>query len=269
MRITISAFYKFVAIDDPETLKAEVAAIGCQHGIKGTILVAHEGINSTVSGTADGIAALLGWLRADSRFSDLISKESYADAHPFGRFKVKVKPEIVTFGHPEVNPAKGAGTYVPPQQWNALIEQPDVLVVDTRNSYEFDIGTFRGAVDPKTQTFRQFAKFVDETLDPSRHRRVAMFCTGGIRCEKSTAYLRAQGFDEVYHLEGGILKYLEVVPEAESLWQGECFIFDERVALEHGVKPGSYQKCPRCGYPVRRSAAAADATAACPNCTAQ
>lgn len=274
MPITISTFYKFVAIDDPERLKAELAALGCGLGIKGTILLAHEGVNATVSGTCEAVAMVLAALRADSRFSDLVSKESYAAAHPFRRFKVKVKPEIVSFGHPEVNPAKGAGTYVPPQHWNALIQQPDVVVVDTRNAYEYDIGTFRGARDPKTRSFREFAQFVEANLDPERDRRVAMFCTGGIRCEKSTAYLRSKGFKDVYHLEGGILKYLEVVPPSESLWQGECYIFDDRVALEHGVTPGHYQHCTRCGFPVRATAintgseptAGAGTASACPNC---
>ena len=265
MSITVSAFYKFVAIDDPETLKTSLAAVGCRLAIKGTILVAGEGINGTVSGSADGISDLLTWLRSDQRFSNLASKHSFAPEHPFRRFKVKVKPEIVTFGHPEVNPGRDAGTYVSPQDWNALIQQPDVVVVDTRNTYEYEIGTFRGAIDPKTQTFRQFSKFVDDELDPARHRRVAMFCTGGIRCEKSTAYLRAQGFDQVYHLEGGILKYLEVVPAAESLWEGECFIFDDRVAVEHSLKPGHTQLCRICGFPV---SASGTATGERPECTA-
>lgn len=252
MTTTISAFYKFVSIEDPGKLKVVLAARGCALGLKGTILVANEGINATISGTADGIAEFLAALRSDGRFSNLVSKESINTDHPFRRFKVKVKPEIVTFGQPDLDPASNAGTYVRPEDWNALIQDPDVVVIDTRNFYEFGIGTFEGAIDPKTDTFRDFPRFVGENLDPARDRKVAMFCTGGIRCEKATAYMRSQGFADVYHLEGGILKYLEVVPKEQSLWRGECFIFDERIALEHGVTPGDYGQCRSCGFPVRR-----------------
>jgi UPF0176 protein len=269
MTITVSTFYKFVPIAGPSAFKTEVAAFGCLHGLKGTILIAHEGINATVSGRPEAIAALLGWLRSDARFRDLVSKESFASEHPFRRFKVKVKPEIVTFGHAGIDPVANAGTYVPPERWNALIQDPGVIVIDTRNSYEFDIGTFQGALDPKTQTFREFSTFVGQTLDPSKHHKVAMFCTGGIRCEKATAYMRAQGFRDVYHLEGGILKYLEVIPKEDSLWQGECFIFDERVALEHGVTPGGYELCTECGYPIHRTESADRAAAACPQCASR
>ncbi len=269
MSITVSTFYKFVSIADPAAFKAEVAVFGCARGLKGTILVAREGINATVSGPPDAIADLLGWLRSDARFRDLVSKESFAEVHPFRRFKVKVKPEIVTFGHPDIDPVANAGTYVPPERWNALIQDPDVIVIDTRNRYEYDIGTFQGAVDPGTQTFREFSTFVGEALDPSKHHKVAMFCTGGIRCEKATAYMRAQGFPDVYHLEGGILKYLEVIPQADSLWQGECFISDERVALEHGVTPGDYQLCPDCGYPIHRPSSADGAAGVCPKCASR
>jgi UPF0176 protein len=266
MSITVSTFYKFVPIADPLAFKTEVAAFGCQQGLKGTILVAREGINATVSGTHEAITALLHWLRSDARFSDLVSNESFAAQHPFRRYKVKVKPEIVTFGHPDVDPVTNAGTYVPPEHWNALIQDPGVIVIDTRNSYEFDVGTFRGAIDPKTKTFREFSNFVGENLDPAKHHKVAMFCTGGIRCEKATAYMRAQGFRDVYHLEGGILKYLEVIPKQDSLWQGECFIFDERVALEHGVTPGGYVLCTGCGYPIHRTGSADDSVNDCPKC---
>lgn len=268
MTITISAFYKFVTVEDPEALKQSLAARGCALGIKGTILVAREGINATISGSADAMTAFLADLRADARFRDLVSKESLNAEHPFKRFKVKVKPEIVTFGQPDLNPAENAGTYVRAEDWNALIQDPDVVVIDTRNFYEFGIGTFEGAIDPKTETFRDFPKFVSEALDPVRDRKVAMFCTGGIRCEKATAYMRAQGFEDVYHLEGGILKYLEVVPKEQSLWRGECFIFDERIALEHGVTPGDYSQCPRCGYPVRRDTAGPELARCCATCAA-
>lgn len=266
MTITISAFYKFVAIEFPDALKETLAARGCALGLKGTILIASEGINATISGTADAMTEFMAALRSDDRFRDIISKESLNAEHPFRRFKVKVKPEIVTFGHPNLDPAKNAGTYVRPEDWNALIQEPGVVVVDTRNFYEFGIGTFEGAIDPKTETFRDFPAFVSGSLDPARDRKVAMFCTGGIRCEKATAYMRSQGFENVYHLEGGILKYLEVVPKEQSLWRGECFIFDERIALEHGVTPGDYAQCPRCGYPVRRAAGETNAGSVCAAC---
>jgi len=269
MQITVSTFYKFVPITDTEALQSSLAGLGCKLGIKGTILIAREGINATISGTRDAIATFLASLRADGRLCDLVTKESSATAHPFRRLKVKVKPEIVTFGHPDIDPIANTGAYVRPEDWNALIQDPDVLVIDTRNTYEYDIGTFQGAVDPKTQTFRDFSTFVSDELDPARHRKVAMFCTGGIRCEKATAYMRAQGFNEVYHLEGGILKYLEVIPKDQSLWQGECFIFDERVALEHGVTPGDYGQCRSCGYPVRRSDDTQEIDSICTKCAAK
>ena len=266
--ITVSAFYKFVAIDDCDALRDELIAIAAQHEIKGTILVAEEGINATVSGADAGVAALLSYLRNDPRFATLVSKESYASEHPFKRLKVKIKPEIVTIGAPEANPAHHVGTYVAPADWNALITDPEVIVIDTRNAYEVDIGTFQGAIDPRTSSFGEFPAYVKQNLDPARHMKVAMFCTGGIRCEKASAYLLSLGFPEVYHLEGGILKYLETVPEAESLWKGECFVFDERVALEHGVKVGSHTLCPECGYPVPK-AATENETEACPACAPQ
>ncbi len=251
MAVTVSTFYKFVRIDDLAELKAQLAGLCCRLGIKGTILVAHEGINATISGSAQGIAEVLGWLRADPRFAGLISKESFTQTQPFKRMKVRLKKEIVTLGAPEADPSKQVGRYVAPDKWNALINEPDVVLLDTRNDYEVEIGTFKNAIDPDIKTFGQFRDYVKTHLDPARHKRVAMFCTGGIRCEKSTAYLLAHGFDEVYHLEGGILKYLETVPKDQSLWQGECFVFDERVALDHGVVVGTHRMCPRCGHPVR------------------
>jgi UPF0176 protein len=264
--ITVSAFYKFVAIDDCRALRDELLAIAVQHEIKGTILVAEEGINATVSGADAGAAALLAYLRNDPRFATLVSKESYASEHPFKRLKVKIKPEIVTIGAPEANPARHVGTYVAPADWNALISDPEVIVIDTRNAYEVDIGTFQGAIDPRTSSFGEFPDYVKQNLDPARDRKVAMFCTGGIRCEKASAYLLSLGFPKVYHLEGGILKYLETVPASESLWKGECFVFDERVALEHGVKVGSHSLCPDCGYPVAKAEAASGETPRCPHC---
>jgi UPF0176 protein len=257
---TVSAFYKFVAIRDARALRAELHALGAREGLCGTILLAPEGINATVAGSAAGVGRLLAHLRADERFADLVSKESVAAARPFRRWKVKCKREILTFGAPEADPTQRVGTYVRPTEWNALISREDVALVDTRNAYEVAIGTFRGAIDPGTRTFTEFKTFVRDRLDARRHAKVAMFCTGGIRCEKASAYLLAQGFAEVYHLEGGVLKYLETVPPEESLWQGACFVFDERVSVGHGLSPAGHRLC-RCGYPL-----AAEQTA-CPACT--
>jgi UPF0176 protein len=250
MTLFCSAFYKFVAIGDPAGLRPSLLAACLQRGIKGSILLAHEGINGTISGEAENLSDFFLWLRQDPRFADLETKESPAGEHPFGRMKVRLKREIVTLGVPEACPAQGVGTYVAPEDWNALIESPDVIIIDTRNDYEVKAGTFKGAIDPGTRSFRQFPAFVRAHLDPGRHKRVATFCTGGIRCEKATSYLLRQGFEEVYHLKGGILKYLETVPAEESLWQGECFVFDERVALQHGLRPGSHGLCGSCGSPI-------------------
>lgn len=261
MTITVTAFYKFVAIADTHALRESLLNIAREHEIKGTILIAPEGINATIAGSDGAIRHILAWLRADPRFADLVSKESHAEEIPFGRFKVKIKREIVTLRRPEADPTQSVGTYVKPEDWNALLNDPEVIVIDTRNSYEVGIGTFKGAVDPGTRAFGEFPEFVTGNLDPAKHRRVAMFCTGGIRCEKASSYMLSQGFPEVYHLEGGILKYLETIPPEESLWQGECFVFDERVALEHGVKPGTYVMCKDCGFPIAENAPQ------CPNCS--
>ena len=250
MPVTVTAFYKFVAIADPPAMRERLLGLARREEIKGTILVAPEGINATVAGPDAGIRHLLAHLRADPRFAHLVSKESYVEEPPFRRLKVKQKREIVTLRRPEADPTECVGTYVKPQDWNALLADPDVLVIDTRNAYEVAIGTFENAVDPATRTFSEFPDFVAANLDPEKHKRIAMFCTGGIRCEKASALLLAQGFPEVYHLEGGILKYLETVPPEESLWQGECFVFDERVALEHGVRAGTHVMCRACGTPV-------------------
>jgi UPF0176 protein len=269
MTTTVTAFYKFVTIDDGAALKSRLLKLGRINAIRGTILLAPEGINATISGPGEAIAHVLAWLRSDPRFADLIAKESYAPEHPFQRFKVKLKREIVTFGVPEADPAKRAGTYVPPAAWNALIQDPDVAIIDTRNAYEVELGTFAGAQDPGTKSFREFPDFVKAKLDPKKQKKVAMFCTGGIRCEKASAYLLTQGFDEVYHLKGGILKYLETVPPDESLWRGACFVFDERVALEHDLAPGPYDLCEICGHPVSKSdldAPELGGGVPCPNC---
>jgi UPF0176 protein len=250
MTITVATFYKFVEVADGAALCALLEAECQRLAIKGTILVAPEGINATISGAADAVAELLRTLRSDARFDGLVSKQSFAEEHPFRRLKVRLKREIVTFGVPEVNPARRTGIPVAGRDWNVLLEDLGVVVIDTRNDYEVAVGTFPGAVDPQTAAFSGFPDYVRQNLDPKVHQKIAMFCTGGIRCEKAAAYLLAQGFPEVYQLDGGILKYLETVPAAESLWQGECFVFDERVALQHGLDIGTHGRCSGCGDPV-------------------
>ena len=269
-RLTVSAFYKFVAIEDCARLRTELRNLLEANTIMGTLLIAPEGINATISGESEKIAAVLNFLKSQPRFHDLVSKESTAPAHPFQRLKVKIKREIVTLARPEADPTRQLGIYVAPDQWNALIDDPGVVVIDTRNIYEVKTGTFEGAIDPGTQSFRQFPDFVAANLDPLKHRRIAMFCTGGIRCEKASSYLLARGFNEVYHLEGGILKYLETIPPDQSRWRGECFVFDERVALEHGVRPGSFEMCQNCGHPLSiedRKSSRYAAGKACPHCS--
>lgn len=250
MSVVVATFYKFVTVEDCETLQRSLQRYCDNWALQGTILLAPEGINATVSGAEASIERLLEELRTDPRFADLTAKFSTTDEHPFGRMKVKVKREIVTLGQADANPTEQVGTYVTPTQWNQLISDPEVVLVDARNDYEVDIGTFQGAVNPHTESFRELPTYLNTHLDPERHKKVAMFCTGGIRCEKATAYLLNQGFQEVYHLQGGILKYLEEMPETESLWRGECFVFDERVAVGHGLQPGSHVLCYACGQPV-------------------
>lgn len=250
MSVTVFTFYKFVEIADREVLRSQWQAECDARALRGTILIATEGVNATLSGQREALDGFMDHLRQDARFADVDAKVSTAAAHPFGRMKVKLKREIVTLGQPEANPAQRVGTYVPPTEWNRIIQDPEVVLIDARNDYEVSIGTFLGAVNPQTQSFRQLPDYVHTHLNPAEHRKVAMFCTGGIRCEKATAYLLNQGFEEVYHLQGGILKYLEEVPAEQSLWQGECFVFDERVAVRHGLAPGSYDMCRACGHPV-------------------
>jgi UPF0176 protein len=240
MPFKVAAFYQFVALPDFRELREPLRAFCADLGLKGSVLLAAEGINGTLAGSEDGIAALVEELLQGKlfggRLDNLELKLSYADAMPFGRMKVRLKREIVTLGDREADPTKQVGIYVDPSDWNALIVSPDTLVIDTRNAFEVAMGTFEGAIDPKIASFGQFRDFVAQQLDPAKHRKIAMFCTGGIRCEKASALLLAQGFAEVYHLKGGILKYLEEVPEAESPWRGDCFVFDERVALGHGLR---------------------------------
>ena len=248
--ILVVTFYKFVSLPDFAE-KQPILLSYCQaQEVKGTILLAKEGINGTIAGLRDSVDSVLSFLRSDPRLADLEHKESYTDTPPFERMKVRLKQEIVTLGLPEVDPNQQVGAYISPQDWNDLISDPEVTVVDTRNDYEVDIGTFQRAQNPQTESFRQFPDYVRQHLDPSKHKKVALFCTGGIRCEKASSFLLAQGFEQVYHLKGGILKYLEEVPAEESLWEGECFVFDERVAVSHGLEEGTYEKCPSCGHPI-------------------
>ncbi len=246
----VCAMYKFVTLDNYQDLQQPLADEMKRLGVRGTLLLAAEGINGTVAATREGIDGLLDYLKQDPRLADISYKESYDESNPFYRTKVKLKKEIVTMGVEGIDPKRVVGTYVKPADWNALISDPDVVLVDTRNDYEVNIGTFKGALDPKTKTFREFPQYVKENLDPAKNKKVAMFCTGGIRCEKSTAYLKEQGFDEVYHLEGGILKYLEEVPAEQSMWEGECFVFDNRVAVNHCLEKGIYDQCHACRRPI-------------------
>jgi len=248
--VVVAAMYQFVAVEDPAALREPLLEVMQKNGICGTLLLAKEGINGTVAGSRDGIDVLLGWLHDESRFPGLSHKESYTDEMPFLRTKVKLKKEIVTMGVEGIDPNDAVGTYVKPSDWNALIEDPEVTVVDTRNNYEVQIGTFKNAINPETDSFREFPDYVKENLDPEKHKKVAMFCTGGIRCEKSTSYLKSLGFDQVFHLEGGILKYLEEVPAEESDWEGECFVFDERITVDHDLQAGHYKQCNACRMPI-------------------
>lgn len=250
MTVVVVTFYKFVPLPDCAEKQAPLLAYCQAQNIKGTILLAKEGINGTLAGSRSSIDSVLDYLRAEPRFADLEHKESSAIAPPFERMKVRLKTEIVTLGLPEVDPNEQVGIYVSPQDWNALISDPEVTVIDTRNDYEVDIGTFQRAQNPQTESFRDFPTYVQQHLDPNQHKKVALFCTGGIRCEKATSFMLSQGFSQVYHLKGGILKYLEEVPAEESLWQGECFVFDERVAVQHGLASGTYDMCPSCGHPI-------------------
>jgi len=248
--VIVAALYRFVSLPDYVDRRYPLQQRMEQWGVFGTLLLASEGINGTVAGSRHGIDSLLAHLRADPLLADLDVKESTCDEIPFKRSRVRLKREIVTMGVTGIDPNQTVGTYVSPQQWNELIDDPDVTVIDTRNDYEIAIGTFQRAMNPQTHSFREFPKFVEEQLDPARHKKVAMFCTGGIRCEKSTALLKQRGFDQVFHLRGGILKYLEEVPPEESRWQGDCFVFDKRVSVGHGLQVGEHVMCFGCGWPV-------------------
>jgi UPF0176 protein len=268
-QLIVAAIYKFVKLDDCAAMREPLLTQCAALGITGTLLLATEGINGTIAGTRSAIDQILAYLRSDPRLLDLEHKESTSDLPPFYRMKVKVKNEIVTMGVPGIDPTNLVGQYVKPEDWNALINDPNVLLIDTRNDYEVDVGTFRDAVDPRISTFREFPDYVKNNIDPENKPRIAMFCTGGIRCEKASAYMLQQGFPEVYHLQGGILKYLENVPAEESLWQGECFVFDQRVAVGQGLAPGHYELCYGCSRPITIDDKASEEFSAgisCPKC---
>ncbi|KPU84463.1 hypothetical protein JI58_03625 [Marinosulfonomonas sp. PRT-SC04] len=248
---TIAALYHFARFDSPETLKPPLLKLCLEHGISGTLLIAPEGVNGTIAGpTQAAVDSVLRHLRALPGCADLEHKISHSDAPPFNRMKVRIKREIVTMGQPDVDPMSGTGHYVAPEDWNELINRDDVCVIDTRNDYEVGIGTFEGAIDPETTSFGQFPAWWEANKQRFHNKKIAMFCTGGIRCEKSTNFLLGQGVEDVYHLKGGILKYLEDVPQAQSTWNGSCFVFDSRVSVEHGLKPGPHLLCYGCRRPI-------------------
>jgi UPF0176 protein len=248
--LTVAAFYHFARLPDPAARQAPLLALARSQGIRGSILLAREGVNGTIAGPLAQVGAVLDHIRDWPGFAGLIWKEGPATDMPFGRMKVRLKAEIVTMGQPDVDPTAQVGHYVSPADWNALITAPDVAVIDTRNDYEVSLGSFAGAVDPQTRAFSDFPAWWQAHRDEYDGKRIAMFCTGGIRCEKSTNYLIAQGVADVFHLQGGILKYLEDVPAEDSLWQGECYVFDDRVSVGHGLVPGTYTTCGACRRPV-------------------
>jgi UPF0176 protein len=268
-KYVVCAMYKFVTLSNFEALREPLLQFMELNNIRGTLLLAEEGINGTVSGTRFTIDALLAWLNSDERLNPISVKESLDETQPFHRTKVKLKKEIVTMGVKGIDPLKSAGTYVKPTDWNKLISDPNVLLIDTRNDYEIEIGTFKNALNPNTDSFREFPQFVTNNLDSNKNKKIAMFCTGGVRCEKSTAYLKEQGFDEVYHLEGGILKYLEEVPKDDTLWQGDCFVFDNRVAVNHDLEKSHYDLCFACRLPITiedKQSEVFKAGVSCPKC---
>ena len=265
----VAALYRFVRLEDFEDLRAPLLAFCEARGIRGTLLLAEEGINGTIAGTEQAISEVLAYLRSDKRLADLDCKFSYNTDRPFLRMKVKLKKEIVTMGRPGIDPNQCVGRYASPEQWNALVDDPECLVIDTRNDYEVEIGTFQGAINPNTTSFREFPEWVEENLDPSKHKKVAMFCTGGIRCEKSTSLLVSMGFEDVWHLQGGILNYLEKTPVEQTRWDGECFVFDSRVSVDHHLEKGSYDQCYACRFPIDDAQKASDLYVpgvSCPRC---
>ena len=253
MKFTVATFYLFADLPDFEK-KQQIIKEFCENqSIFGTIILAPEGINGTISGKRANIDAALDFLRNDNRLADLPTRLSYTDRKTFHRMRVILRPEIVTLGDPSVNPNEAVGQYIEPEDWNDLIEDPQVTLIDTRNNYEFEVGTFKGAIDPKTETFGEWPDYVKNNLDPKKNKKIAMFCTGGIRCEKASAHLLKHGFKDVFHLRGGILNYLEKIPEAKSAWEGDCFLFDHRVAVKHGLEQGDYEICFGCRWPISKN----------------
>jgi UPF0176 protein len=248
--LTICALYKFTRLDDFEEIQSSLKLFLDSLNIRGTLLLAREGVNGTIAGDNDSIMKSLDYLQKDGRLAGLEYKLSYSEKPPFKRLKIKLKKEIVTLGVSDIDPTHSSGTYVKPADWNELINDPDVVLIDTRNNYEFEIGSFKGSINPNTETFREFPAYTKNNLEKYRDKKIAMFCTGGIRCEKSTAYLKSKGFENVFHLQGGILKYLEEIKEDESLWEGECFVFDDRVAVKHNLELGKYDQCHACRFPI-------------------
>ena len=271
--VRVAALYKFARLQDRETVRDQLAQLCSSAGVKGTLLLAHEGINGTIAGYDEAIDRVLGYIHGIPGFRDLEAKFSAAETMPFHRMKVRVKREIVTMGLPDIDPMKGTGHYVSPHDWNELISDPETIVIDTRNDYEVAVGSFAGAIDPKTASFRDFPAWFraerERLLGGTKRPKIAMYCTGGIRCEKSTAFLKSEGIEDVYHLEGGILKYLEAVPTDQSLWEGECFVFDQRVSVCHGLEPGTHVLCHACRRPVSAEDRASPlyvAGVSCPAC---
>ena len=250
MEYTVATFYHFADLSDFEAKQVPIKAFCDGQSVLGTIILAPEGINGTIAGPSAGIKATLDFLRADERLAKLPTRLSHTDRKTFHRMRVILRPEIVTLGDPSVNPNAAVGQYVEPKDWNALINDPEVTLIDTRNDYEVEVGTFKGAIDPKTTTFGEWPEYVENNLDPEAHPKIAMFCTGGIRCEKASAHLLKNGFKQVFHLRGGILSYLENVPESESAWEGDCFVFDHRVAVKHGLEQGDFEICFGCRWPI-------------------
>ena len=268
-QIVVCALYKFVTLENYQSMRQPLHDVMEKNHVRGTLLLASEGINGTIAGSRQAIDTVITWLQSDARLAELECKESITDTIPFYRTKVKLKKEIVTMGVEGIDPRQVVGTYVNAVDWNLLIDDPDVLVIDTRNDYEFQVGTFKNAINPNTQSFRDFPQYVKENLDAAKHKKVAMFCTGGIRCEKSTAFLKQQGFDEVYHLKGGILKYLEEMPVDNTRWEGECFVFDERVTVNHHLEKGRYDQCNACRSPITQEDKANEKYqqgVSCPHC---
>lgn len=268
-QIVICALYRFVRLENFTELKDPLLAKMLSLDIRGTVLLADEGINGTVSGNRKAVYELLKYLNADIRLNGIVYKESFTYEQPFNRARVKLKKEIVTLGIQGIDPREVVGTYIKPKDWNKLISDPGVILIDTRNTYEYKVGTFENSVNPNTEKFRDFPEYVAKHLDKNKHKKIAMFCTGGIRCEKSTAFMKEQGFEEVYHLQGGILNYLEDVPATQSMWKGECFVFDERVTVDHNLQPGSYKQCHACRLPITEQDmqdAKYQAGVSCPSC---